>query len=318
MTERTREEFAADILRGLSSSPKKLSSKYFYDERGSGLFAEIMRLEEYYLSGCEAEILTANGAELSGRLPRREFNLIELGAGDGSKTRILIERLLSDGHRFEYLPIDISRAAVRELDGAFRKLFPGLRLTGLVADYQRGLEWILRRRPGRNVVLFLGSNIGNFPRDEAASFLRALASTLRGGDDLLIGFDLKKDIETMRRAYNDSRGLTREFNLNLLRRINRELNADFDPAKFQHYGVYNPVLGAMESYLISLETQTVGVGALRRGFTFSAYEPVHMECSNKYLVEEVEKIAADCGFEVIRHYLDTRKYFLDSLWRVSE
>jgi L-histidine Nalpha-methyltransferase len=310
-----RHEFAIDVLKGLSEKPKRLPSKYFYDDRGSRLFSEITRLEEYYPTQCERDVFLKNKGQISALLPKDHFNLIELGAGDGQKTRILIEQFLNDRHQFEYLPIDISESAVSYLEKRFQNLFPDLKQTGVVGEYYSGINWVRENRPGQNVVLFLGSNIGNFDAHEAITFLKILWKNLNHGDYLLIGFDLKKDVKIMTRAYNDSQGITREFNLNLLNHINRELNGNFDPEKFMHYGTYNPVIGAMESFLISRERQDVYVGEVEKTFSFEAFEPIHLEYSNKYLIDDIECYARESGFSVVEHYHDSKNYFVDSLWR---
>ncbi len=207
---------------------------YFYDSEGSRLFQRITELEEYYLTRCEAEILETHAAEIASAILPGPLRLVELGAGDGQKSEILVRRLLDAGLCFEYVPIDICRQSVLDLAASFRCRFDGsLRVRGVVAEYFNGLAslgWAGRRA---NFVLFLGSSVGNFSHAEATQFFRRLRESLRAGDFALVGFDLKKDLDILRRAYNDSEGVTRLFNLNLLDRINRELGGEFDRGLFR-------------------------------------------------------------------------------------
>jgi uncharacterized SAM-dependent methyltransferase len=216
---------------------------------------------------------------------------------------------------FRYVPVDICEAAVRDLVGTVRARLPDAPVEGLVSEYARALEWLRTERAGRRrLVLFLGSSIGNLDGAQATAFLRGLWTGLRDGDHVLVGFDLKKDPELLWRAYNDREGVTARFDLNLLARINRELGADFDLARFRHYAPYDPVSGAVRTYLVSREPQTVRVAALERAFTFDAWEPLHTEVSHKYLPADVHALAAAAGFTVRADYTDRRAWFLDSLW----
>ncbi len=312
-----RESFALDVLMGLSSSPKQLSSKYFYDETGSRLFNRITRLPEYYLTGCEHEILEAHGGELAAVFEGEPFNLVELGPGEGSKTQTLMKAFLSRALRFRYLPIDISRSVLEALAGSLGREFPKLAVEGLLADYFTGLKWVSRQGgKSRTCVLFLGSNIGNFSRAETRAFLRSLWNALNDGDLVLIGFDLKKDIDIMLDAYNDSQGVTRDFNLNLLHRINRELGGDFDVERFRFFSTYDVFGGSMNSYLVSRAEQAVHIDAIGQNFQFRPWEPIRTEYSYKYLESDIETLAAETGFRVERQLYDTRHFFADSLWRV--
>jgi dimethylhistidine N-methyltransferase len=308
--------FARDVFRGLSRSPKSLPSKYFYDTEGSRLFQRITELDEYYLTRCEAEILETHVAEIGAAVFPGPLRLVELGAGDGRKTEILLRRLLGAGLSFEYVPIDICRRSVLDLAASFRRRFDGsLRMRGIVADYFDGLaslRWASRRP---HLVLFLGSSVGNFSHAEARQFFRRLRGSLCPGDFVLVGFDLKKDLETLRRAYNDAEGVTRLFNLNLLDRINRELGGEFDCSRFAHYGPYNLRDACMESWLVSLETQEVPIHALGRSFTFQAWEGIRVERSHKYDVLQIESFASAAGFRVQKHFFDRRGWFVDSLWQ---
>ncbi len=312
------QSFALDVLVGLSEKPKRLSSRYFYDDRGTDYFRRIMDLPEYYLTKCEFDVLKKNKNTISELIKGGSFNLVELGAGDGRKTSILIEHFLKKKLQFKFIPIDISEGAMKLLVNSMNDKFPSLETQGLVAEYFNGLKWLGNVNAEKNLVLFLGSNLGNFNKPQSRVFLRNLWNTLNDGDLLMTGFDLKKDIDTMRRAYNDSEGLTRDFNLNLLRRINRELGGNFDLDKFRHYANYDVFSGAMESYLVSLEKQTVYIEAVSQNFSFEAWEPIHTEYSYKYLESDVENLAEATGFSIVEQLYDSKKYFLDSIWRVEK
>ncbi len=309
--------FARDVFRGLSRSPKSLPSMYFYDAEGSRLFQRITELEEYYLTRCEAEILETHAAEIVATVLPGPFRLVELGAGDGRKTEILLRWLLDAGLRFEYVPIDICRQSILDLTASFQRRFDGsLSVRGIAAEYFDGLASLgsASRRP--IFVLFLGSSVGNFSHAEARQFFRRLRESLRPGDFVLIGFDLKKDLEILRRAYNDAEGVTGLFNLNLLDRINRELGGEFDRGRFAHYGPYNLREARMESWLVSLENQEVPIRALGRSFAFQAWEGIHVESSHKYDLSQIESFASAAGFRVRKHFFDRRRWFADSLWQI--
>jgi dimethylhistidine N-methyltransferase len=313
-----RHKFSLDILLGLSERPKRISSKYIYDEEGSRLFQEITRLPEYYPTKCEYDILAANKSDILQMVADRPFQIVELGAGDGHKTEVLIRHFLEAGLDFRYVPIDISEAALEMLCGSFEKKYPGLDMLAIVAEYFDALKWLTQSGDQANLVLFLGSNIGNFSRSQTHVFLRSLWNSLNPDDRVLIGFDLKKDIELLLRAYNDSKGVTAAFNKNLLQRINRILGGNFDLSKFRHYATYDVFSGAMESYLVSLEPQIVTVREMGEAFTFEAWEPIHTEYSYKYLESDIVEIARETGFLIEKQMFDERHWFVDSLWRVHK
>lgn len=309
-------EFALEVLTGLSERPKRLSSRWFYDDEGSRLFQAIMALDEYYPTDCEREIFETHGDAIAATFAGQTLDVVDLGAGDGSKTALLLDALVRAGASIRYVPVDISEGAMATLHDAFQDRMPDLPIAGVVGDYVSALRWLATQDQRQRLVLFLGSNIGNFDKPRARAFLRRIWTGLRPGDHALIGFDLKKDIELLLAAYNDREGVTGAFNLNLLRRINRELGGDFDLEKWRHYGTYNVFTGAMESYIVSLEQQRVGIDALRHDFTFEAWEPIHTEYSYKYLPEDVGSLADFTGFEVVARYHDARAWFCDALWRV--
>jgi dimethylhistidine N-methyltransferase len=313
------EAFAADVLHGLSQTPKTIPSMYFYDEKGSRLFEQITALDEYYLTRCEREILPDCAEHLASLLIDQPFRLIELGAGDGGKTEVLLQCFLAHRLEFDYWPTDICDAAVARLTRGLECKWPSLalRIHGIVAEHADVLSLLKGQGDKRNLVLFLGSSIGNFDPPAAGKLLHDLRGSLNEGDFLLIGFDLMKDISLLAPAYNDESGVTREFNFNLLDRINRELEGDFHRRRFLHYAPYNPQQGCMESWLISRRDQHVRIGALGRVFPLQAWEGIRVERSYKYSLAQVDELASAGGFLVRRHFFDRRRYFLDSLWEVA-
>jgi L-histidine Nalpha-methyltransferase len=319
MTEKTVQvsTFESDTLTGLSSEPKFLSSKYFYDARGSKIFEEIMRMPEYYLTDCELEIFQTHKQHITAefRNANTEFGLIELGAGDGLKTKVLLSHLLEKKIKFKYIPIDISAKAIHGLQNDLKQQLPCLRFEGIIGDYFRLLGGLNRFK--RKIVLFLGSNIGNFREDESIRFLKQLRSELNPGDQLLIGFDLKKDPEIILKAYNDPHGLTAAFNLNLLHRINQELDAGFDPGNFSHQEEYDPVTGTAKSFLISKKPQSVRIQKLGKTFQFNENEKIFMEMSQKYDPSMIEMLAVRSRFEITANFYDSRRWFVNSLWSVK-
>lgn len=310
------EQFAADVLTGLSSQSKYLSAKYFYDDTGSELFRAISQHEDYYLTSTEYEILDAYSTHLPKLLGEDEIDIIELGAGDGHKTELIINRFLEAGVKVNFYAIDISDKAMDMLAETIKDR-TNLTVRGLVGDYFDGLRFVKERSSKRQLVLFLGSNIGNFDHTESKAFLRRLWSSLNADDYLLIGFDLKKDINQLIKAYSDSSNYTRDLNLNLLARINRELGGNFDLSGFQHYASYNPELGAMESYLLALKEQDVFIEALQQTFSFEAFEPLHLEYSFKFLPSEIDALCIQTGYARVENFTDKESRFIDALWQVS-
>ncbi|MEM1325155.1 MAG: L-histidine N(alpha)-methyltransferase [Bacteroidota bacterium] len=308
--------FANDVKVGLSDTPKRLSSKYFYDKKGDALFQQIMAMPEYYPTDCEFEIFSTYKEQLRGELGGQPFQLIELGAGDGMKTKVLLKHFLAKDSDFSYAPIDISGNVLEQLESDLAVLWPELPVQTVAAEYFKGLEQ-LSENDERKLVLFLGGNIGNMQSDEARSFLKQLANRLNPGDLILIGFDLQKDPEIVLEAYNDSTGITAQFNLNLLDRINEELGGDFDVNCFRHWATYDPITGETESYLISTCAQEVYIESLGQTFQFRAWEAVHTELSLKYNLPQISNLAAASGFQVKKNYMDDRNYFVDSLWEVK-
>ena len=310
--------FAEDVLIGLSDSPKRLPSKYFYDDAGSQIFQQICDLPEYYPTRCELEILQTNREEILQEISQSSLNLIDLGAGDGHKTATLLDWLLKNKADVTYVPIDISEGAMIDAVERTSAQYPNLKIEGLVAEYFQGIRWLSSQKKKRNLVLFLGSNIGNFDKPRTRAFLRRLWNALNEDDQVIIGFDLKKDIDLLVKAYNDSRGLTAQFNLNLLNRINRDLGGTFNIDRWRHYGAYNVCTGAMESYLVSLERQVVRIAALEQEFAFEPWEPIFTEYSNKYLEHDIDDLASCAHFAINNKYYDKKRWFCSAVWRVQK
>lgn len=304
---------ADEVRVGLQKTPKQLPSRFFYDAEGSRLFAEIMHSPDYYLTRSEYEILDTYKATLLRQFApdSRSFDLVELGAGDGLKTKILLDFFTNQQAHFTYAPVDISLDALDELVVDVRQKWPDLRLNPRHDDYFNALEQLSVESSARRVVLFLGSNIGNFAPDEAVDFYQQLHDRLQPGDLVLTGFDLQKHPAVIHAAYNDRQGLTRAFNLNLLRRINRELDANFNLVAFDHYETYNPETGEARSYIVSQKAQTVQIGALDMTVPFDYGEIIHTEISRKFTRAQIDELAQQTGFSVTGWFTDCKGYFAD-------
>jgi dimethylhistidine N-methyltransferase len=293
-----------EVLAGLSKSPRQLPCKFFYDERGAHLFRQICELPEYYVTRTEIEILRLHGAEMARALGPR-IELIGLGTGAGTKTRILLEEL---DRPAVYVPIDISKEQLERSAAHFQKMFPNLQILPIAADYLEPFELPLPRKlSSRSVVYFPGSTIGNFEPDEASEFLSRLVELAGEGGGLLIGVDLQKDPHVIERAYNDSAGVTAKFNKNLLARINRELDADFDLAHWQHYAIYNPTEGRIEINLLSETEQAVRIGD--RTLQFRTGEKILTEYSYKHTINGFNMLARQAGFEFQQVWTDDNRWF---------
>ena len=310
--------FAQDVQKGLSSSPKYLLSKYFYDAEGDRLFQKIMELPEYYLTRCEEEILQTYSANLADFLGNQPFDLIELGAGDGLKTRVLLEHFQQRKLQYRYFPVDISRNILMHLQEKLHQEWPTLPVFPLEGEYFTALKKLPANDPPiRKVVLFLGSTIGNMSLTDSEAFLQQLRAQLAPGDLVLVGFDLKKKPELILAAYNDSAGVTRAFNHNHLLRINRELGGNFQPEHFQHWPLYHPVTGHTKSYLISTIAQRVYIEALELQVDFAAWEAIDMELSKKFDQAEIELLAQQTHLQVLMYFKDQKEYFTDVLFVVE-
>ena len=263
-----------------------------------------MHLPEYYLTRSEMEILSGQTRDVADALGATPFNLVELGAGDASKSFYLLRELHRRNPEQSYYPIDISENIIGHLQRTLPAKLPGLQVQGLRGEYMDMLKAMDYLSARRKVVMFMGSSIGNFTPDEAVKFCRKLREQLQPGDLLLIGFDLRKHPRVILDAYNDRRGITRDFNLNLLTRINRELKADFDINQFDHFPVYDPVSGACKSYLVSRTDQAVQLG--EHIIRFKKDEPLFMEISQKYSLDEIRQLAAAAGFRPVQYFFDEK------------
>ncbi|MDG5490290.1 L-histidine N(alpha)-methyltransferase [Psychroserpens sp. SPM9] len=306
--------FEKDILEGLKAKNKYLSSKYFYDDNGSRIFQEIMQMPEYYLTDSEFEILSLQAKQIVEALEfEQPFNIIELGAGDGFKTFKLLEYLVNKDIPFNYVPIDISQEAITLLSEKLKERLPKLSIQPKVGDYFEILRETSEHKTP-SLLLFLGSNIGNYSEEKARKLLRLFNDNMNINDKLLIGIDLKKNPIIIHNAYYDKAGVTKRFNLNLLIRINRELGADFKIDDFDFYCHYNPINGEVKSYIVSLKAQTVYIKDLNTSIGFKQNELIWTELSKKYTLSEIEDLSEQTNFSINKHFLDCKHYFTDSLW----
>lgn len=305
------DNFREDVLEGLRQSPKRLPSKYFYDERGSQLFDDICELPEYYPTRTEMALLRMISADVAA-LVGEGATVIEFGSGSSTKIRILLDALESPA---AYVPVDISREHLLLSAKGLADKYGDLRVVPVCADYTKPFDVPDIEGEKVRAGFFPGSTIGNFTRSEAVSFLHAAASDLGHNNGLLIGVDLRKDEDILRAAYNDAAGVTAAFNLNLLHRINRELEGDFDVGSFSHDARWVPEYGRIEMHLVSTRTQDVIVSGER--FHFETGESIHTEDSHKYDVEGFKALAAEAGWNSIECWTDPDGLFSIHLLRVA-
>lgn len=310
-------QFLTDVLKGLQSTPKYLDSKYFYDKKGDELFQKIMDSDEYYLTNAEMEIFSTQQAGLADEVLKNtnQLDVIEFGPGDVTKSIHLLKELAERKAIANYFPIDISKNIINFLDESLPKQLPGVAIHGLAGEYFEMLTKVETISSNKKLVLFLGANIGNFKFNEMPLFLHKLRNSLSPGDMVLIGFDLKKNPNKILAAYNDLKGYTREFNLNLLSRINKELDGNFVLDNFEHYAMYDPSTGACKSFLISTKKQTVKINGAE--INFEKDEPIFMEVSQKYSVKEINEFAQITGFESNADFFDSHHYFVDVILRCN-
>jgi dimethylhistidine N-methyltransferase len=297
-------QFLADVIAGMQYSPRALPCKYFYDERGSELFDEICELPEYYLTRVEDEIIKRHAQEMAEQIGPGVM-LVEYGSGSSTKTRALLDRLDAP---VAYVPVDISREHLRRTAARLSRAYPQIEMLPVCADFTKpfGLP-ASRRRPTHSAVFFPGSTIGNFQPHEARAMLKHLAAMCGAGGGLLIGIDLQKDVATIEAAYNDAQGVTAEFNLNLLHRINRELDATFNVDRFRHEAAYDAANGRITMSLASVRPQCVTIGEL--AFEFAAGEAIITEYSHKYTIDGFAAMAAEAGLTLRRTWTDANGWF---------
>jgi len=305
------EQFKKEVNEGLTESLKTLPSKFFYDKKGDALFVEIMHLPEYYVTRSEHEIFKDKSASIIKALQLNQdtyFELIELGAGDGMKTKELLKELSRENYKFDYIPVDISQNALENLEKDLNQQMPHIAVKTKQGDYFEVLE-SLKENQHPKVILFLGSNIGNMPDEVAEDFIANLSENLNFGDKFFLGVDLIKPAAIVLPAYNDSKGVTASFNLNLLERINRELDADFEIENFKHQPEYDEKEGIATSFLVSTKEQDVFIKKLNKIFHFGKGEKILTEISRKYNDKILDKILKKTAFVIKDRITDRKKYF---------
>ena len=306
--------FAEEISYSLNQNSKFINPKFFYDKKGSELFESICLLPEYYPTRTEISILKTLKHDLPSYLDEN-INLVELGSGTSVKTRLILDIFTKLQPKTEYFPIDISEI-LTESSEQLLKDYDTLHITGIIDTYEGGLEFLKSYDDKKNLILFLGSSFGNFTPDDGKLFLEKIFSTMKSGDLFLIGLDLVKDKNILESAYDDSQGVTAKFNLNVLSRINDELDADFDINNFSHYSIYNENAQRIEMNLKSLVSQSVIIGKSNLSLNLDKGELIHTEYSHKYCVSQIKKLLSDVGFEFKNMWLDDEKHF--SLTLVSK
>jgi dimethylhistidine N-methyltransferase len=308
-------EFEKEVIEGLTDSPKHLSSMYFYDKKGDRLFQDIMAMPTYYLTDSEYEILESNKEEITNLFTGfGAFDLIELGAGDGKKTKILLKEFSDKNIDFTYVPIDISENALNQLQNSIEKELPKVQVQTFQGTYFEALKEINNRK-NRKIILFLGSNIGNLEHKQAVGFMSKIQELMQPEDLLFMGFDQKKNPQTILDAYNDKEGVTAAFNKNVLARINTELNANFDLDQFLHWEVYNPENGTAKSYLVSKIEQTVQIENLELTVHFKQWETIHTEISQKYDDEIINWLAKKSGLKMTTSYESTSFFYKNCVFK---
>ncbi|WP_335964626.1 L-histidine N(alpha)-methyltransferase [Galbibacter sp. PAP.153] len=310
--------FEEDVYKGLTSYPKKLSSKYFYDEKGDKIFQQIMEMPEYYLTNAEYEIIDTYTPALAEIFKDEEkgFDLIELGAGDGKKTKILLQYLTKNNYKFSYLPIDISKHALLDLKTNLNKEFPQLEVVPKQGTYLDVLHELNEFKHRKKVIMMLGSNIGNMVHENAISFMQGIQKSMHKQDLLFMGFDQKKHPKKITKAYSDKTGITEAFNKNILVRINNELDANFNPDKFIQWESYNPETGTAKSFLVATEPQTVFIRKMNLHVDFDAWETIHTEISQKYDLKTIDWIAGQVNLKIVNQYTDAQQLFKNFLFAI--
>ena len=315
-TVKTNTAFEQEVREGLTAFPKHLSSKYFYDDLGDIIFQKIMAMPEYYLTDCEYEILDTFKEDFRKIFNTSEgFDLIELGAGDGKKTKLLLHHFDEEKTDFTYLPIDISQHVLDLLETAVNKELPQVHIQTKQGTYFEVLDAIAKFNSRKKVILFLGSNIGNLLHPQAIDFLKKVNQAMNPEDILLIGFDQKKNPQTVLDAYNDQTGITAAFNKNILHRINKELDGNFDVDQFLHWEVYDPETGTAKSYLVSKVSQEVYIAAMDLRISFNAWETIHTEISQKYDDEVVTWLAKEAGLQITHQFADSRNFYKNYIFQ---
>jgi len=310
------EDFAADVRAGLSSTPKLLSCRYFYDTEGSELFEQICSLPEYYPTRTERAILAERAPEIAVLFPE-EITLVELGSGSAVKTRLIMDALIEHHGGLRFIPVDISRSALEESAVTLVEDFEDLEILAVAGEYEDGLAYLKQNQEGRKLILWLGSNVGNFHRSEAIDFFRKVGGAMTTEDRFLAGIDLRKDRMILEAAYDDSQGVTARFNKNVLVRLNRDLGGHFDLDTFRHVARYDEDAGRVEMHLESELAQSVKIDALDMVVDFDAGETIHTENSYKYSQREIEQLAAESGLSIEHQWFDVDGLFSVNIFAPS-
>ncbi|MDP6327374.1 MAG: L-histidine N(alpha)-methyltransferase [Nitrosopumilus sp.] len=303
--------FAEEIRTSLTKNQKSIAPKFFYDKKGSNLFEKICSLPEYYPTRTEISILKKLQTELPDFIDD-SFRLVELGSGASVKTRLLLDIFTNLQERIDYFPIDISEILAESSEQLLAD-YNDLHITGIIDTYEGGLEFLQNYDDKKNLILFLGSSFGNFSPDDGYAFLQKINSAMKSNDLFLIGLDLVKDIQVLESAYNDSQGITAKFNLNVLSRINDELDADFDLINFKHHAIYNKEDQRIEMYLKSLVNQSIIISKSNLSLNLNKDELIHTEYSRKFQVSEIRKLLISTGFKIKNIWLDDAENFSLSL-----
>lgn len=299
--------FAQEIIYSLSQDRKFLHPKFFYDKKGSQLFDKICSLPEYYLTRTEIKILKKIGTEMRKYLGRN-VRLVELGSGSSKKTRLILDTLSLIQDRVEYFPVDISDI-IKESSQELHHLYANLQITGIIDTYENGLDFISHYDDKQNLIAFLGSSFGNFEQDEGIQFLKKINSVMKNNDLFLIGLDLVKEKSILENAYDDSQGITAQFNLNVLERINSELDADFDLKNFSHLALYNEEKQRIEMYLRSTKEQTVQIKKANLFLQLEKDELIHTENSHKYIILQIQNMFEKTGFKIKQIWQDNKNHY---------
>ncbi len=299
---------AEDIRKGLCADTKRIPSVYFYDETGSRYFEQICELDEYYPTRSETEILSQVSHHIV-KSAGKDARIIELGSGNSSKTRLILEAFLRENNACEYCPIDVSKEILHDSAIELTSDYPDLKVTAVAHRYEEGLDALHDDSSNSDLVLWLGSSVGNLERNDAEAFLRDIRKRLSEKDRFLIGIDLRKSEKVLEKAYNDEQNITAAFNLNVLVRLNRELGAEFDPGTFTHIAEYNKEAGRIEMYLQSQVDQSVRIHALDETIPFKKDERILTEYSYKYSPDEIDALAATSGFNLQEQWFDQNHYF---------
>lgn len=299
--------FAEEVLSGLGLKNKMISPKFFYDIHGSYLFDQICTIPEYYLTRTEMEILNSIKDELRLILDF-EYRLVELGSGSATKTRIILDVLDKIQPKIEYFPIDISEI-ITESSEILLSSYSKLHITGIIDTYESGLEFVEKYDAKKNLIVFLGSSLGNFTENDAIDFLKQINSVMKKTDLFLIGLDLVKDKKILENAYDDPQGITSKFNLNLLTRINNELGGNFKIENFEHYSFYNQKLQRIEMYIRSKLDQSIHISKTNNDIIFNQNELVLTEYSHKYTIPQIKKMMNQCNFKIKNIWVDSNQYY---------